>query len=117
MEESKIIVYTTSFSGVRRAHEDCKYILGIFHNHRVKVEERDVWASQNYLRELEERLKGTDFTLPQVFINGQHIGVNTACIHVDLHVLVVWYNFERIMQITANNNDNNYLPSIWILLP
>ncbi|XP_003390163.1 PREDICTED: glutaredoxin domain-containing cysteine-rich protein CG31559-like [Amphimedon queenslandica] len=74
MEESKIIVYTTSFSGVRRAHEDCKYILGIFHNHRVKVEERDVYASESYHRELEERLKGADFTLPQVFINGQHIG-------------------------------------------
>ena len=75
-EEKMIVIYTTSFRGVRTTFEDCKYLISLFYNLRVKIEERDVYINQQYFRELEERLEGK-VTVPQVFISGQHIGVLT----------------------------------------
>jgi glutaredoxin domain-containing cysteine-rich protein 1 len=49
-------------------------VLSIFHNYRVKIDERDVYVHQHFHHELEERLGGKRMNLPQVFINGQHIG-------------------------------------------
>lgn len=72
-EEKMIVIYTTSFRGVRTTFEDCKYLISLFYNLRVKIEERDVYINQQYFRELEERLEGK-VTVPQVFISGQHIG-------------------------------------------
>ena len=74
MEEGKIVVYTTTFRGVRSTFEDCKYVLSLFHNLRVLVDERDVYMNSFYYRELEERL-GERLSVPQVFLSGQHIGV------------------------------------------
>lgn len=76
VEDGKIIVYTTSFRGVRATFEDCRYITSLFHNHRVKVEERDIYTHQHYHRELEERLGEDKVLVPQVFINGQYVGVS-----------------------------------------
>ena len=67
-------MYTTSVGTVRGALNNCKYVTDIFHNLRVKAEERDVYMEQRYLRELEEKLGGRP-SVPQVFISGQHIGV------------------------------------------
>lgn len=75
MEEHKILLYTTSVGTVRGGLKDCKYVADTFHNLRVRVEERDVYKEQGYLRELEERLGGRPL-VPQVFIGGQHIGVS-----------------------------------------
>ena len=90
IEKGKIIIYTTSFSGVRGTHEDCKYILSLFYNHRVKVEERDVYMNQSYHRELDERLRGDDCTLPQVFINGEHIGVRFFIIYTPFFCMIIF---------------------------
>ena len=78
-EEGKIVVYTTSFKGVRHTYEECRYILTVFHNLRVRVEERDIYIHKFYQRELEERLgveEAITLPVPQVYINGQHIGVS-----------------------------------------
>ncbi|XP_041379002.1 LOW QUALITY PROTEIN: glutaredoxin domain-containing cysteine-rich protein 1-like, partial [Gigantopelta aegis] len=72
-EENKIVIYTTTFRGVRTTFEECKYLLSLFHNHRVKVEERMSTCITHFYRELEQRLDGK-VVVPQVFINGQHIG-------------------------------------------
>ena len=76
-EEGKIVVYTTSFRGVRSTFEECRFVLSVLHNYLVRVDERDVYRNQFYFHELEERLqivKGKA-TVPHVFISGQHIGV------------------------------------------
>ena len=75
VEENKIVVYSTSFRGVRATFEDCNYVLSLFHNMRVRIENRDIYVEQYYYRELEERL-GEAVQVPQVFIRGQHIGVS-----------------------------------------
>ena len=41
------------------------------------MDERDVLISPEYLAELKERLNDK-ISVPQVFINGQHIGVRMA---------------------------------------
>lgn len=71
-------MYVTSFRGVRSTFEDCRYVKTVMHNFRVKIEERDIYVNKSYYRELSDRL-GEDhrsrLPVPQVFINGQHIGV------------------------------------------
>lgn len=47
----------------------------ILKNHRVKVDERDIFISPEHLAELKERINDK-ISVPQVFINGQHIGVS-----------------------------------------
>ena len=96
IEKGRIIIYTTSFSGVRGTHEDCKYILSLFYNHRVRVEERDVYMNQSYHHELDERLRGDDCTLPQVFINGEHIGVRFFIIYTPFFFTLLSYFRIRI---------------------
>jgi len=71
-----VIIYTTSFRGVRSTYEECKYVLSVFHNLRVKVEERDVYVHKFFYNELMERLQRRSAAVPQVFISGQHIGVS-----------------------------------------
>ena len=70
------MIYTTSFHGVRSTYEECKYVLSVFHNLRVKVEEKDIYVHKFYHNELEERLQKRCVAVPQVFVGGQHIGVS-----------------------------------------
>ena len=71
-----MVVYTTSFQAVRGRYELCKRVVQMLKYHRVKVDERDVLISPEHLAELKERLNDK-ISVPQVFINGQHIGVGT----------------------------------------
>ena len=83
-----MIVYVTGFGGVRSVNDDCRYVLTVLHNFRVSVEERDIYLNKYYYHELQERLQVEDkVPMPQVFINGQHIGVctvNTCAVHMCL---------------------------------
>ena len=71
-------MYVTSFRGVRRTYEDCRYVTTVLHNFRVNIEEKDVYVNKSFYKELNDRL-GEDrknrSPLPQVFVSGQHIGV------------------------------------------
>ena len=45
----------------------------------MKVEEKDIYVNKHYYRELKDRLRldgKSKLPVPQVFINGQHIGVS-----------------------------------------
>lgn len=73
-ERHRIIVYTTSFRGVRSTFEDCKYVLLVLHNLRMKVDERDTYTHPAYITEMETKIGCSPCKLPQVFIGGKHIG-------------------------------------------
>ena len=79
IEMYKIIVYTTTFRGVRATFEECKSVISVLYNFRVRVEERDIYMNAIFHNELEERLNRTKVSVPQVFISGQHIGVSSQC--------------------------------------
>ena len=71
----------TSFRGVRSTFEECKYVLSVLHNLRVAVEERDIYKHRFFYNELESRMGMRMVAVPQVFINGQHIGVSeSSCV-------------------------------------
>ena len=74
-----MVVYVTSFRGVRSTFEECRYVLDLFHNLRVRVVTKDIYVYRFYHRELEERLtrQSGHVSVPQVFIGGQHVGVRT----------------------------------------
>lgn len=77
-EEGEVIVYTTSFRGVKATFEECRYVLSVLYLFRVRVTQRDVYMHKSYYAELEARLGQKDavkVTVPQVYISGQHIGV------------------------------------------
>lgn len=77
VERGTVVVYVTSFRGVRATFEECRYILDLFHNLRIRVAVKDIYMHQFYHKELEERLKHVygQVGVPQVFIGGQHLGV------------------------------------------
>ena len=74
------MVYTTSMTVVRETYDRCKASRNILQNHMVRYEERDLYMSQELQRELRERLD-TDhhILLPQIFIDGLHLGVGMLC--------------------------------------
>lgn len=77
-DEGEVVVYTTSFRGVRSTFEECRYVLSVLYNFRVKVIQRDIYLHKFYYNELEARLgekNTTKLPVPQVYISGQHIGV------------------------------------------
>lgn len=78
-EEGEVIVYTTSFRGVKATFEECRYVLSVLYLFRVRVTQKDVYMHKSYYTELEARLGQEDavkVTIPQVYISGQHIGVS-----------------------------------------
>jgi glutaredoxin domain-containing cysteine-rich protein 1 len=73
-EVGKIVVYSTTMGIVRQTYQDCVLVKKILRNLMVKYEERDVFMSRETQAEIRERL-GTDVIIvPQVFVEGQHIG-------------------------------------------
>jgi glutaredoxin domain-containing cysteine-rich protein 1 len=60
---------------VRETYQDCVLVKKILRNLMVKYEERDVFMSRETQAEIRERM-GTDvIVVPQVFVEGQHVGV------------------------------------------
>jgi glutaredoxin domain-containing cysteine-rich protein 1 len=77
-EAGKVVVYTTTMGVVRQPYQDCVLVKKILRNLLVKYEERDVFMSRETQAEIRERL-GTDVIIvPQLFVEGQHIGVSTC---------------------------------------
>ena len=75
-----MIIYTTSLGLVRKTQYECKYVKQIFHNLLVRFDEKDLFVHPNFKKELQRKLRTEILTLPQVFINGQSIGVILACL-------------------------------------
>ncbi|XP_067945154.1 glutaredoxin domain-containing cysteine-rich protein CG31559-like [Watersipora subatra] len=73
-EEGKIVLYSTSVSIVRSTYQNCKEVINILQNHRLRYELRDVSRNRLYQEELEGRLNEEEMTLPQLFAGGWWIG-------------------------------------------
>jgi glutaredoxin domain-containing cysteine-rich protein 1 len=62
---------------VRQTYQDCVLVKKILRNLMVKYEERDVFMSRETQAEIRERMCSDVIIVPQVFVEGQHIGVST----------------------------------------
>ena len=76
MERDMIVLYTTSMKVVRETHDKCLLVKKILETQRVEFEERDIFASKDFHRDLVERLSDEDVELPQVFADGFYLGVS-----------------------------------------
>ncbi|XP_017789106.1 PREDICTED: glutaredoxin domain-containing cysteine-rich protein CG31559-like [Habropoda laboriosa] len=73
-ELGKVVVYTTTSGIVRKTFYNCKKVKQILRTHIVKYDELDLFGDAELQTELRDRLGTTLIQLPQLFIDGQHIG-------------------------------------------
>jgi len=73
-EAGKVVVYTSTMGIVRRTHQRCQNVRHILRTHLVKFVERDTFMSREVQEEIKERMGQKHVELPQVFIEGVHIG-------------------------------------------
>lgn len=76
-EAGKVVVYTTTMGIIRETYHRCLKVRQILKTHLVKFEEKDVFMSRELQKEIRERMKSKEITVPQVFVEGLHIGVST----------------------------------------
>ena len=75
-EAGKVVVYSTSMGIVRETYTKCANVKQILRTLLVKFEERDIFMSSEYQQEIRERMQSDTINIPQVFVDGQHIGVS-----------------------------------------
>lgn len=73
-ETGRIVFYTTSMGIVRTTSERCRKVRKILDTLMVKFEERDVFMNRGFQQEVRERLGTTRVIVPQVFVEGRHLG-------------------------------------------
>lgn len=61
---------------VRETYQACMKVKQILRTLLVKYEERDVFMSGEYQAEIRDRMKCDFILVPQVFVDGQHVGVS-----------------------------------------
>lgn len=81
-ELGKVVVYTTTSGIVRKTFYNCKKVKQILRTHMVKYDELDLFGDAELQTELRDRLGSTVIQLPQLFIDGQHIGVCRFIIYI-----------------------------------
>ena len=75
-EQGIVVVYFTTLAILRDTWARCIKVRQILRNLLIKVDERDVFMSRENQMELIERMGTIHVKLPQVFVNGQHLGVS-----------------------------------------
>lgn len=70
------MLYTTSMGVVRTTYAKCQTVKKILNTLMVKFEERDVFMSTVHQNEIRERMNGDEIEVPQLFVDGQYIGVS-----------------------------------------
>ncbi|XP_068623239.1 glutaredoxin domain-containing cysteine-rich protein CG31559-like [Battus philenor] len=73
-DAGKVVVYTTTMGIVRSTYQRCVLVKKILRNLLVKFEERDVFMSMEYQDEIRDRMKSDQILVPQLFVDGHHIG-------------------------------------------
>lgn len=68
-------MYTTTMGIVRGTYQMCLKVRQILRTHLVKFDERDVFMSREVQAEIRDRMSSEQILVPQVFIDGQYIGV------------------------------------------
>nr|XP_023017638.1 glutaredoxin domain-containing cysteine-rich protein CG31559-like isoform X1 [Leptinotarsa decemlineata]XP_023017639.1 glutaredoxin domain-containing cysteine-rich protein CG31559-like isoform X1 [Leptinotarsa decemlineata]XP_023017640.1 glutaredoxin domain-containing cysteine-rich protein CG31559-like isoform X1 [Leptinotarsa decemlineata]XP_023017641.1 glutaredoxin domain-containing cysteine-rich protein CG31559-like isoform X1 [Leptinotarsa decemlineata] len=73
-EAGKVVVYTTTMGILRETYQACMKVKQILRLLLVKFEERDVFMSSEYQAEIQERMRCDQILVPQVFVDGVHVG-------------------------------------------
>ncbi|XP_017048289.1 glutaredoxin domain-containing cysteine-rich protein CG12206 [Drosophila ficusphila] len=73
-DQGKVVLYTTSMGIIRDTYAKCASAKQILRTLLVKFEERDVFMSVEFQQEMRERMPDKSVRVPQLFVEGQHIG-------------------------------------------
>ena len=108
VEKGKVVLYTTSMRIVRETHDKCKRVKNILQTHMVQYEEKDIFMSRENQETLMNRLGINHVDVPQVFADGQHLGVSlyillffnhchthshrTNALRLGLIIMLVWFS-------------------------
>lgn len=71
-----MVLYSTSMGIVRETYAKCANVKQILRTLLIKFEERDVFMSNEYQQEIKDRMKSFEIQVPQLFVDGQYIGVS-----------------------------------------
>lgn len=64
---------------VRQTYAKCANVKQILRTLLVKFEERDVFMSIEYQQEVRDRMQSEDILIPQLYVDGHHVGVSCYC--------------------------------------
>lgn len=67
---------------VRETYAKCANVKQILRTLLIKFEERDVFMSNEYQKEIKDRMQSIEIQVPQLFVDGQYIGVSTQFIPI-----------------------------------
>lgn len=73
-EAGKVVVFTTTMGVVRGTYQRCVRVKQILRTLLVRFDEKDVFMSREVQGELMERMRLDSIQVPQVFVEGQHVG-------------------------------------------
>ncbi|CAF4951947.1 unnamed protein product [Pieris macdunnoughi] len=82
-DAGKVVLYTTTMGIVRSTYQRCVLVKKILRNLMIKFEERDVFMSVEYQDEIMDRMKSDQILVPQLFVDGYHIGVSLIVYTLD----------------------------------
>lgn len=75
-DAGKVVVYSTTMGIVRDTYAKCANVKQILRTLLVKFEERDVFMSAEFQQEVKDRMQSDEISVPQVFVDGQYVGVS-----------------------------------------
>ena len=73
-EKGRVVLYMTSLGIVRQTFTNCMKMKQILWTNMVKYDEADLFRDTELQTELRDRIDSEVLTLPQLFVDGQHIG-------------------------------------------
>lgn len=74
-EEGRVVLYTTSMGVIRKTWEQCRRVKNTLQTLLIRFEERDVFMNRTHQKEVMDRMGLAHVVVPQLFVEGQHLGV------------------------------------------
>lgn len=86
---------------VRQTYYACMKVKQILRTHLIKYEERDLYMSVEYQTELKDRINSTVIDVPQLFIDGQLIGVRATTLPLKIHFILPKRELCLLLQLNS----------------
>lgn len=91
-----MVIYSTTMGIVRDTYAKCSNVKQILRTLLVKFEERDVFMSTEFQQEIKDRMQSEEIKVPQLFVDGQYIGVSGKFNIVKICFIIsnklIWFN-------------------------
>lgn len=77
-DTGKVVLYSTSMGIVRDTYAKCANVKQILRTLLIKFDERDIFMSKDYQQDIKDRMQSQEVQVPQLFVDGQYIGVSIS---------------------------------------